>query len=187
MRHDEIDSEVDNREVVGLGIHKLHPDVKDPVYGTKWAACFDIHAFLLPGTEVTMFQDDNTKYSVTIGEDKTLSIPGGHRCLVPTGLIFVIPWGYSVRVHARSGNAIKHGIILANSEGIIDADYVEEALQPIINTGSTPFVIHDGDRMCQAEILKDIKVSFAMVQERPVKRADRQGGFGSTGGFGTKK
>ena len=180
------DSE-DIRTRIPLDIYKVHPEVKDPVYSTKWAACFDIHAWLHPGNEVMLFSPDNEKVLRTIPDSRTLEIPGGWRALVPTGLIFVIPWGYSVRVHARSGNAIKYGIILANSEGVVDCDYVEEALQPIINTSSVPFWVKDGDRMCQAELLEDIVADIRITQHRPVKRANRNGGFGSTGGFGPQE
>ncbi len=180
MNHHESDGE-DTRESAKLGIYKMHPEVKDPVYSTKWAACFDIHAFLQPGQLVKVFAPDNTAMEVVTPDSRDLVLGGGWRALVPTGLIFVIPWGYSVRVHARSGNAIRSGIILANSEGVIDADYVEEALQPIINTSSQSFMIRDGDRICQAEILRDIAVNLIPIPERPVKRANRSGGFGSTG------
>ena len=169
------------RERVTLGIHKLHKSVKDPVVGSKWSACFDIHAWLHPFNSVRVISPQNNMQYITIGEDKTLTILGGWRAYVPTGLVFVIPWGHSVRVHARSGNAVNHGIVLANGEGIIDCDYTHEAFQPIINIADVPYTFHDGDRICQAEVLRDYHIDFEFHDNAPTQRADRKGGFGSSG------
>jgi dUTP pyrophosphatase len=43
--------------------------------------------------------------------------PPQERALIPTGLIFDIPEGYSIRIHPRSGMALKYGLILANCRG----------------------------------------------------------------------
>ena len=101
--------------------------------------------------------------------------------LVPTGLVFDIPEGYSVRLHSRSGWAYKYGIILANCEGIIDSDYVEEIMVMLTNISDEVVYIRHGDRTCQGELVKDERVEFDVVEERPVKKTNRDGGFGSTG------
>lgn len=170
-------------ETPELKFYKIHPEALAPVYSTEDAACFDIHACLYEGQLVKLFRPDNTVEDVEITDERRLIIPGGHRALVPTGLIFVIEPGWSVRVHARSGNAIKLGLVLANGEGIIDWAYWHEALQPIINTSSVDVVIKHADRMCQAEYLKDIKTPLVETFEKPVQRTSRVGGFGSTGGM----
>ena len=61
-----------------------------------------------------------------IRPDRSIVIYPNERVLIATGIIMDIPVRHSVRLHARSGNAFKKGLTLANSEGIIDNDYVEE-------------------------------------------------------------
>ncbi len=168
-----------------LKYYKLHPDAMPPVYGTDDAACFDIHACMVTGQHVKMFSHDNQPYEQIVDYKRNIIIPAGCRALIPTGLIFVIAPGWSVRVHARSGNATRLGLVLANGEGIIDWGYYHEALQPVINTSSVPVVINHLDRMCQAEVLKDIKVSIEETLDVPVQRTSRVGGFGSTEGMST--
>src|SRR5690606_15867759 len=150
-----------------LKYFKLHPEAIPPVYSTEDAACFDIHACLSPGDEVTMYSSNNTVYFRSIDESREFLIPGGHRAMIPTGLVFVIEPGWSVRVHARSGNAIKLGLVLANGEGVIDWAYYHQALQPIINHSTSPVVVKHGDRMCQAEVIKDLKVELVETFETP--------------------
>ena len=64
--------------------------------------------------------------------DAVLSARGG-RMLVPTGVAVAIPVGYMGMVVPRSGLALKHGISLVNSPGIIDAAYRGELQVIMIN------------------------------------------------------
>ena len=152
-----------------LGIHKLDKRATMPKYGTDQAACFDLYANI-PRT-----------YDEALEEVESVQLAPGERTLVPTGLVFDIPEGYSVRLHSRSGWAYKYGIILANCEGIIDSDYVEEIMVMLTNISDEVVYIRHGDRICQGELVKDERVVFDIVEERPVKKTNRDGGFGSTG------
>ena len=103
------------------------------------------------------------------------------RYLIPTGIIFDIPPGYYIKVHPRSGNALKNGLITANNVGIIDEDYVEECNCIMINIGHDALEVCHGDRIAQAELRRTEYYSIEKIQERPQQKTDRDGGFGSTG------
>ena len=71
---------------------------------------------------------------------------------------------------------------MMNCEGIIDADYVQQTFVMIWNTSERPFIIKDGDRIAQAEVVTTrTQISFSLVDEAPAVKTDRDGGFGSTG------
>jgi dUTP pyrophosphatase len=108
-------------------------------------------------------------------------IQPGERAMVPTGLAVAIPHGYAGLVLPRSGLAVRHGIGLVNSPGLIDSGYRGEVAVVLINTDKTqPFRISRGDRIAQLMIQKVEQVEVVAVEDL----ADSQrgaGGFGSTG------
>lgn len=166
-----------------LGYYKMADDVKDPVVATANSACFDLHAYIPPGSEYTVYSSKNLKGSGTsIDVDGgTVSVMPGDRILVPTGLIFDIPNGCSVRLHARSGLSLKQGLVLANAEGVIDSDYVDPTYVMITNISDVPVDIKNGDRICQAELVYQPNFAIMPIAQAPEKKTDREGGFGSTG------
>lgn len=173
-----------------LKIFKEKPEVITPTYATERSACFDIHAYLKNGSRVKMWYPDNLKDEITvqpvsIGSIGTVTdhimIGSGERVLIPTGLIFGIPEGYSLRLHPRSGNAVKGGITLINCEGVVDEDYPEQTFIAVINMSDIPYVVYDGDRIAQGEIVPVEQVVFEETESNPVKRTDRKSGLGSTG------
>ena len=107
--------------------------------------------------------------------------PAGGRALVPTGAAIAIPEGYAGFVQPRSGLALKHGVTVLNSPGLIDSGYRGELKVLLINTDpTTPFAIQRGDRIAQLVIQRVEEVQFAIVDELP--DSDRgEGGFGSSG------
>ena len=109
-----------------------------------------------------------------------LTIAPGAIALVPTGLRVAVPMGYEIQVRPRSGLALKHGVIVVNSPGTIDADYRGPVGIILGNLGREPFVINRGDRIAQLVVAA---VSRAAVQEvRELSATVRgDGGFGSTG------
>ena len=85
-----------------------------------------------------------------------------------------------MQLRPRSGLALKHGITLLNSPGTIDADYRGEIGVIMANMGSEPFVINDGDRICQAVVARYSRVEW--VQVDVLGHTDRgDGGFGHSG------
>jgi dUTP pyrophosphatase len=114
------------------------------------------------------------------GEEITLD--PWDRCLIPTGLIFEIPKHHSMRVYARSGNAIKKGLCLANSVGIIDSDYNLELMIGVINATNSWITIRNGDRIAQCELVPTPQVELVLTKKLVNQHVtDRRGGFGSTG------
>ena len=102
------------------------------------------------------------------------------RKLIPTGLYIALPEGYEAQIRPRSGLAIKYGITVLNTPGTIDADYRGEIGVILVNLSSQPFVINDGERICQMVI-----ASCMQAEWQPVESLDKTergaGGFGHTG------
>ncbi len=102
------------------------------------------------------------------------------RKLMPTGIYIALPEGYEAQIRPRSGLAAKHGITVLNAPGTIDADYRGEIKVILINLSSTPFVIEDGDRICQMVIAQHSHVEWQEVET--LDETERGcGGFGHTG------
>jgi dUTP pyrophosphatase len=104
----------------------------------------------------------------------------GERALIPTGIRIALPVGYEAQVRPRSGLALKHGIILPNSPGTIDADYRGEIQVILQNLGDAPFSVQPGDRIAQMIVAPVSRVAWAEVDA--LDETERgSGGFGSTG------
>jgi dUTP pyrophosphatase len=103
------------------------------------------------------------------------------RKLIPSGVKLSIPEGYAGFVLPRSGLAIKNGISLVNSPGLIDSGYRGEICIIIINLDKEmDFTIKKGDKICQLVIKKIEHANLIEVEE--LDDSDRgEGGFGSTG------
>lgn len=106
---------------------------------------------------------------------------GGGRTLVPTGVRLAIPEGYAGFVQPRSGLALRHGVTLANSPGLIDSGYRDEVAVIVINTDpKDDFKIHRGDRIAQLVIQRVEQAKFTLAEELPDSERGL-GGFGHTG------
>ena len=163
-----------------LGVYSLHNDVMAPTIATERSACFDLKAYLKKDAKLLAFNQYNHKKEVTLKGDYLEMIPKW-RYLIPTGMIFDIPEDHYIKVHPRSGNALKKGLITANNTGIIDEDYVEECNCIMINLSDDPYIVEDGDRIAQAELRKSESYIIHHIMERPQQKTNRDGGFGSTG------
>ncbi|GMU91132.1 MAG: deoxyuridine 5'-triphosphate nucleotidohydrolase [Candidatus Hydrogenedentota bacterium] len=133
-------------------------DIPLPSYETAHAAGMDVRA------------------AVT----EPLTLNPGERALVPTGLRIGLPEGYEAQIRPRSGLAIKHGIILPNSPGTIDADYRGEIRIIVANFGQEPFTINRGDRIAQMIVSPVTKVTWEVCDTLD-QTARGEGGFGHTG------
>lgn len=106
--------------------------------------------------------------------------PGGGRLLMPTGISVAIPVGCAGLVLPRSGNALKHGLTVANAPGLIDAAYRGEIKVILLNTDpSEPFHVHRGDRIAQLVVQRVEEVAWQEVEA--LDGDDRGGGFGHSG------
>lgn len=158
----------------------MKPDVKSPVFSTPNSACFDIHAYLNSDDVLNCYDVNNIGFNECVTLDSVVIHPN-NRVLIPTGLILDIPNGFSVRLHPRSGLSLKRGIVLANSEGIIDSDYVEPLFVILQNVSNIPIVIYTGDRICQGELVESLEYELFESGTAPEQKTIRSGGFGSTG------
>lgn len=106
--------------------------------------------------------------------------PGG-RTLIPTGIEIAIPEGYAGFIQPRSGLALKHGISMVNSPGLIDSGYRGEVSVILINQDvKKTFRVRRGDKICQLVIQKVERPEFQVVDS--LDETERgKGGFGSSG------
>lgn len=163
-----------------LNIYKTDPNIVLPKFATKQSACFDISFQAEGKSEYRGYNKTNAPFSRPLSTGVIRIMPGD-RVLVPTGLIFDIPEGYSVRIHARSGLSYKNGLVLANQEAVIDSDYIEETFILVTNISEVDQNISHGDRIAQAELVKKEEYILWEIEEAPTQKTDRNGGLGSTG------
>ena len=104
----------------------------------------------------------------------------GARALIPTGLLIAVPAGHELQIRPRSGLALRHGIMVANSPGTVDEDYRGELQVILLNAGSEPFTIERGLRMAQAVLAPVVRATWTVVAELDATVRGAQG-FGSTG------
>lgn len=165
---------------VTVGLKRLRDSAVEPALGTQGAACFDLSASFEPGMEIAGFNEYNEKFQQGLTVDGEFVLYPGRRALIPTGWVFDIPVGFSMRIHPRSGIAWKNGVTLMNAEGVVDWDYTNETYVMLVNNSSSMFAIKNGDRIAQAEISIVFDTRFRQVSEISQK-TDRIGGIGSTG------
>ena len=104
----------------------------------------------------------------------------GGRALVPTGVAVAIPEGHAGFVLPRSGLAVRHGVTLVNTPGLIDAGYRDELQVLMINTDPvSPYEVHRGDRIAQLVVQR--VEGCRLVEVGTLEGAGRGGGFGHTG------
>lgn len=103
------------------------------------------------------------------------------RALVSTGIAIAIPEGYAGFVQPRSGLAIKQGVTVLNTPGLIDSRYRGEVKVALINLDAhATFEVNPGDRIAQLVIQKVECVEWSVVEK--LDETERgEGGFGSSG------
>lgn len=102
------------------------------------------------------------------------------RKLIPTGLYIELPKGYEAQIRPRSGLALKKGISVLNTPGTIDADYRGEIGVILVNISDEPFVVNDGERICQMVVAEHATVRWQQVEQLDETQRGT-GGFGHTG------
>ncbi|HDP70047.1 MAG TPA: dUTP diphosphatase [Actinobacteria bacterium] len=105
----------------------------------------------------------------------------GERALIPTGIALSIPEGYAGFVQPRSGLAIKKGVSIVNTPGLVDSKYRGEICAIVINMDKNDaFKVKKGDKICQMVIQKVEAPTFKVVSrlDETIRGSD---GFGSTG------
>lgn len=164
------------KEPVVLGAMKLYEDVQLPQYAHVGDACFDLRAYITEDDLKIAKEMAGVEY-----DTRSVTLKPGAKFIFHTGLVFDIPRGYKLMVHARSGLGIKQQITLANRTGVIDEPYTDETLVCLVNEGMTPYEIYHGDRIAQACLEKVEPVVIKEVTAIPVKSRGTNSGLGSSG------
>ncbi|MBR4905144.1 MAG: dUTP diphosphatase [Selenomonadaceae bacterium] len=98
--------------------------------------------------------------------------------LVPTGLKAFFPADEVLLIYMRSSLAVKHNLFLANGVGVIDADYRDHIILPVISFDGE-FEIKKGMRIAQGIFQKYLTIDGDIIGVGELRR----GRFGSTGDF----
>lgn len=125
--------------------------------------------------------DGDAGYDLSSAEEMTLA--PGERALVSTGIAIAIPEGYAGLALPRSGLAVRHGISLVNSPGLIDSGYRGEIRVPLINHDrEQSFTVEPGMRIAQLLLVRAGDAVFVAVESLQESADGRdEGGFGSSG------
>lgn len=114
--------------------------------------------------------------------DEPITIHPNDTVLVGTGIaIHIHDCNYAGLILPRSGLGHKHGIVLGNLVGLIDADYQGELMVSVWNRSSQPFVLQPAERMAQYVVVPIARPKFEIVNEFDNTSVRGAGGFGSTG------
>lgn len=113
--------------------------------------------------------------------DAPLTLAPGESVLVPSGIaIHIGDPGWCALVVPRSGLGHRHGVVMGNLVGVIDADYQGPLMISCWNRGREPYTIGVGDRIAQLLLVPVAQARLTRVDEfAPSARGS--GGFGSTG------
>jgi dUTP pyrophosphatase len=144
-----------------IDLKVLDPRMADrlPAYATAGSAGLDLRACL----------------------DAPLVLAPGAAELIPTGLALHLgDPGLAAMILPRSGLGHRHGIVLGNLVGLIDADYQGPLMVSCWNRGTAPFTIEPMERIAQLVVVPVVRADFRVVDDFAAS-ARGEGGFGSTG------
>ena len=113
--------------------------------------------------------------------DTAVTLEAGDTALLPSGIaIHIADPGLCAVVLPRSGLGHRHGIVLGNGTGLIDADYQGPLMISAWNRGNAAYVIAPGDRIAQLVLLPIVRATLQVVDTFDAS-ARGAGGFGHTG------
>ena len=112
---------------------------------------------------------------------ESLTIEPGATVLIPTGIsIYIANPNLAAVILPRSGLGHKHGLVLGNLVGLIDADYQGPLMVSCWNRSQSAYTIQPGDRIAQLVFLPIVRTQFSVVEEFQ-ETARGSGGFGHSG------
>jgi dUTP pyrophosphatase len=155
----------------------LYDDVTPPVRATREAAGYDLRAHLR-GRAVSVFTDGERWERSADGEGAVTLAPR-ELALIPLGFRARLPAGHEAQIRIRSSVALRKELTLPNAPGTIDADYPDEWLVMVRNSGARPARIEHGERIAQVVLARYAVAEWRAGAVRP--STDRTGGLGSTG------
>ena len=148
--------------------HLLQLKVLDARFGTEWE---------LPAYATA----HSAGLDLRAALDAPLTLQPGDAALVPSGLaIHIADPGLCAVLLPRSGLGHKHGIVLGNGTGLIDADYQGPLMISTWNRGAAAYTIEPGDRIAQLVLLPIVRAGLQVVDTFDAS-ARGAGGFGHTG------
>ena len=114
--------------------------------------------------------------------DEPITIKAGESQLIGTGLaMYIQDPDYVGLIMPRSGLGHKHGIVLGNLTGVIDADYQGELMVSIWNRSQNDYALQPGEKMAQYLVVPIARPTFEIVAEFSDISVRGESGFGSTG------
>lgn len=142
-----------------LKIKKVREKAKIPTRATEGSAGLDLYACI----------------------DEPITLNKGDKAVIPTGIALGLDDPhYAAFIHSRSGLAIKHGIALLNSVGVIDSDYRGEVCVGVVKLTEEPYIIQPFERVAQM-VIKPVELPEIVEVEELDDTERGTGGFGSTG------
>lgn len=110
-----------------------------------------------------------------------VTLEPGARAAVGTGIAVAIPEGFAGFVQPRSGRALRDGLGIANTPGLIDSGYRGEIKVIVLNLNpGARLVVNRGDKIAQMVFQRVERAEIEVVDELPGSERG-EGGFGSTG------
>lgn len=141
-----------------IRVKLLREGAKLPTYGSEEAAGADLYACL----------------------EEAVTIQPGETVFIPTGIALEVPKGCAGLVYARSSMGVKRGLAPANKVGVIDSDYRGEIKVVLLNHGTQPQTVENGERVAQFLITPVLQPAYEVAES--LSDTERNaGGFGSTG------
>ena len=142
-----------------LNVKKVRENAKLPTRATEGSAGLDLYACI----------------------EEPITLNKGDKAVIPTGIALGLDDPhYAAFIHSRSGLAIKHGIGLLNSVGVIDSDYRGEVCVGVIKQTEESYTIQPFERIAQM-VIKPVELP-EIIEVEELDETDRgAGGFGSTG------
>jgi dUTP pyrophosphatase len=154
-----------SKSAPAIAVERLRPGARLPKRMSPGASGFDLAACL----------------------EAPLCIEPGRWAVVPTGVALEIPRGLEGQVRPRSGLSARSGIGIPNAPGTIDSDYRGEVCVILMNWGTEPFTISNGDRIAQLVFAAVVPARLSWAKRLKTTRRG-SGGFGHTGvGIRTRK
>lgn len=147
--------------VLDVELLKLDPRV-NLAYATEGSAAVDLPALI------------ESPLLLVPGESKRVGARFKMNIQVPPGLhvaAVVVPrssWG-------------SRGLVIANTVGLIDADYQGEVILTLLNRSNDPLLIQPGERIMQMFFIPVLRAQFTEVESFTDVTERGEGGFGSSG------
>lgn len=155
---------------------RQYPQAKLPEYATRNSAGADFFCaerVVIPPTRTMEVTDDDGNTDIAIVGTPVAVHTGIRACMLEDEALFL---------YNRSGNPKKRGLVLANSVGVVDADYYKnpgndgEIMFSFYNFSGKDVVIEVGERIGQGVFQKFLRPDEAVVRD-----VIREGGHGHTG------